>query len=132
MIQSPLNFQPSCITSPVTRGRNEAKTHPSPMKRYFKDFDKSIIERIILIRLRQGATKTKAAKAGGIHRVTLQRWLGKDTPFAKAFQKAWEESTPKRSFQKWLHHPFRGKRPPTGKGTLAFPRYGTPRIKRRG
>ncbi len=102
------------------------------MKRISKGFDRYIIEQTILIHLRQGATKTKAAKAVGIHRVTLQRWLAKGTSFTKAFEKVWNESATKRSYQKWLHHPFRGKRPPTGKGTLAFPRYGAPRIKRRG
>ena len=95
-----------------------------------KYFDKLMIEKVILNRVRLGATKSKAAKIAGIHRTTLNRWCQLETSFSKAFKQIWIESTAKRDYQKWLNHPFRGKRPPTGKGSLAFPRFGTPRIRR--
>lgn len=80
-------------------------------------------KRSIVVAVGEGATKLQAAAGEGIHRVTLARWLAKDTEFASAFNIAWERGMEERTFRQWLSHPFRGKRPPHGKGTRTTPRF---------
>mgnify|MGYP005842862659 CR=1 FL=1 len=80
-------------------------------------------KKLILERVSIGQTKVKAARGAGIHRKTLRRWLDADPDFARQFEAAWQQGAKLRDYYGWLNHPFRGLRPPTGKGTRARPRY---------
>jgi hypothetical protein len=71
-----------------------------------------------------GMPKSTACKLSGICRETFRNWRMRDAEFAKAFQTIWESVAEKRAFHLWQNHPFRGKRPPTGKGKGGKPRYG--------
>lgn len=97
------------------------------MKRQYRLFEEAAIEDTVLKWISYGHTKSKAAKAAGIHRTTLFRWLERKPDFSKAFAAAWKEAAQQRDYLNWLHHPFRGKRPPAAKRTRDFPRYGKPR-----
>jgi len=77
----------------------------------------------VLSLIEEGATKSKAAKTIGYNRLTLYRWLEADGCFSLDFDEAWETGKQKREYLLWLNHPFRGLRPPTGKGTRSRPRY---------
>ena len=70
-----------------------------------------------------GATKTGAARSAGCSRRTLYRWLDADLDFLMEFDAAWTQGEKRRSYLCWLNHPFRGLRPPTGKGTRSRPRF---------
>ena len=70
-----------------------------------------------------GANKSAAARAVGINRRTLYRWLDADLDFLMEFDAAWTQGEKRRSYLCWLNHPFRGLRPPTGKGTRSRPRF---------
>jgi hypothetical protein len=100
------------------------------MKRSIPPHDRLRIEQLILIAARFGRNLKQAAKAGGIHRATLYRWLEDNEDFSQRFAQAWEAGNERRDYRRWLAHPFRGFRPPAGKGTHHFPRYGKPRISR--
>jgi hypothetical protein len=81
---------------------------------------------IILATLRQGCTNREAAQAAMIDRRTLWRWLRACPEFAAAVTEARTAGEKERVYRLWLRHPFRGKRPPTGKGHGGKPafRYG--------
>ena len=70
-----------------------------------------------------GSTKSGAARAAGIDRKTLYRWLDADLDFLMDLHAAWTQGEQKRTYRLWWNHPFRGKRPPTGKGTRSRPRF---------
>ncbi|MFT6575070.1 MAG: hypothetical protein ACJA16_003267 [Akkermansiaceae bacterium] len=70
-----------------------------------------------------GATKTGAARSAGVARRTLYRWLDADLDLLMEFHAAWTAAEKKRTYRLWLNHPFRGLRPPTGKGTRSRPRF---------
>jgi transposase-like protein len=76
-----------------------------------------------LIAILSGATKSGAARAAGIDRKTLYRWLDADLDFLMEFDAAWTRGEQKRTYCSWLNHPFRGLRPPTGKGSRSRPRF---------
>jgi hypothetical protein len=76
-----------------------------------------------LAAITSGATKSGAARAAGIDRKTLYRWLDADLDFLMEFDIAWAAGAKQRDYLTWLNHPFRGLRPPTGKGTRARPRF---------
>jgi len=77
----------------------------------------------VLVSIIAGATKSKAAEVIGYNRLTLYRWLETDGCFSLDFDQAWEIGKEKREYSQWLDHPFRGLRPPTGKGTRSRPRF---------
>ena len=70
-----------------------------------------------------GSTKKDAARAAGIDRKTLYRGLDADLDFLMEFDAAWTRGEQKRTYRLWLNHPFRGLRPPTGRGTRSRPRF---------
>lgn len=73
--------------------------------------------------VRAGATKSGACRTVDINRRTLYRWLDQDLDFLMEFDAAWTQGKEKRTYLCWLNHPFRGLRPPTGKGTRSRPRF---------
>jgi hypothetical protein len=81
--------------------------------------------RVILQTFAEGGTLREAAAAAGISRqAVLQRM--KRPAFLAAVQAARAVGADERRYRVWLRHPFRGKRPPTGKGHGGKPafRYG--------
>lgn len=96
------------------------------MKRSIPPATRHRIEESLLIAARRGLTHGQAARIGGIHRATLYRWLAADPDFAARYARAREHGSARRDYLRWLRHPFRGYRPPTGKRTRPFPRYGMP------
>lgn len=71
---------------------------------------------MILAKLSEGQTVREASLAAGVHRQTFWRWLKSSPEFAKAVSTARQTGKEERTFRLWLLHPFRGKRPPNGKG----------------
>ena len=72
--------------------------------------------RLILTKLREGCTSREAAATAGIHRQSFWRWVNGSQEFAAEVAQAREVGREERTFRLWLRHPFRGMRPPTGKG----------------
>lgn len=72
--------------------------------------------KVIVAKLREGLTYGEAATVVGIHRQTFWRWLNDSEEFAQEVAKARSQGQAERVFRLWLRHPFRGKRPPAGKG----------------
>jgi transposase-like protein len=70
-----------------------------------------------------GATKSGAARAAGIDRKTLYRWLDADLDFLMEFDAAWRAAEEKRTYLLWKNHYARGRRPPPNKRTRAVPRF---------
>ena len=79
--------------------------------------------RMILAKLREGCTIREAAKAAGITRQAVLKRKNASPEFAQAVTAAREIGKEEREFRIWLRCPRRGKRPPTGKGTRAAPRF---------
>lgn len=79
--------------------------------------------RLIVAKLQEGCTSREATAAAGIHRQSFWRWVNGSPEFATAVALAREAGKEERTFRLWLRHPFRGKRPPTGKGNGGRPRF---------
>jgi hypothetical protein len=78
---------------------------------------------VILAKLFEAQTVREASLAAGVHRQTFWRWLKASPEFAEAVSAARQTGKEKRTFCLWLRHPFRGRRPPTGKGHGEKPRF---------
>jgi hypothetical protein len=78
---------------------------------------------VILGKLAEGCTYTEAAAAAGISRRALFKRRVASPEFDVATLAAREAGSVERTFRLWLRHPFRGKRPPTGKGHGGKPRF---------
>jgi hypothetical protein len=78
---------------------------------------------VILTKLAEGCTFLESAAAAGISRQAVLKRVNASPDFAQAVTAAREKGSNERSFRLWLRHPFRGKRPPTGKGHGGKPRY---------
>ena len=78
---------------------------------------------LILSKLAQGHTYGEAAKAAGITRQALWKRMNVSLDFALAVVAARETGKDERTFRLWLRHPFRGLRPPSGKGHGGKPRF---------
>lgn len=76
-----------------------------------------------LRRLGLGWTIGQACQATRISRDTFERWRRSSSEFKEAFAAVWTASEEVRRYRLWLRHPFRGKRPPTGKGNGGKPRF---------
>lgn len=72
--------------------------------------------RFILRRLEEGYTLQQAAISEKISRQAIWKRMKSYPEFAEAVVAAREVGKGEREFRIWLRHPFRGKRPPTGKG----------------
>ena len=79
--------------------------------------------RIVLAKLREGCTFAEASKAAGITRRAVTKRRTKSGAFNAAVIAAREAGRDERQFRLWLRHPFRGLRPPTGKGHGGKPRF---------
>ena len=79
--------------------------------------------RCALRKLAEGNTLKIAAQVASISRMTLWRWINSSPEFAQAVTAALEAGMDERTFRAWLWHPFRGIRPPTGKGNGGKPRF---------
>lgn len=78
---------------------------------------------MILCKLREGCTMREAASAVGITRQALLKRMNVSPEFKEAVSLARETGREERTYRIWLRHPFRGKRPPTGKGNGGKPRF---------
>ena len=72
--------------------------------------------RLILRKLAAGDTIREAATAVGITRQAVLKRRKACPTFDNAFAVAREAGRAERTFRMWLRHPFRGRRPPTGRG----------------
>ncbi|KAB2639799.1 MAG: hypothetical protein DVB25_04950 [Verrucomicrobia bacterium] len=79
--------------------------------------------RMILRKLEEGCTIRESAAAVGISRQAVLKRQNVSPDFAQAVVAARETGKAERTFRLWLRHPFRGKRPPTGKGRGGKPRF---------
>jgi hypothetical protein len=79
--------------------------------------------RVILTKLAEGCTLREAAAVAGISRQAALKRKNASPEFAEAVAAAREVGKEERTFRLWLRHPFRGKRPPTGKGSGGKPRF---------
>lgn len=79
--------------------------------------------RVVLRKIaEEGATFPEAAAAAGIDRRAVTYWRA-DPAFDALVRQARDLGAEKRTHLLWLRHPFRGKRPPTGKGHGGKPRF---------
>ena len=79
--------------------------------------------RIILTKLAEGGSYDEAAGAALISRQAVWKRIVACPAFAMAVAEAREVGKDERSFRMWLRHPFRGKRPPAGRGAGGKPRF---------
>ncbi len=79
--------------------------------------------RIILRKLEEGCTIRESAAAVGITRQAVLKRKNVSPDFAQAVTAAREVGRVERTFRLWLRHPFRGKRPPMGKGHGGKPKF---------
>jgi hypothetical protein len=79
--------------------------------------------RVILRKLIEGCTSREAAAAVGISKQALLKRMNVSPDFKEAVTAAREAGKDERTFRLWLRHPFRGLRPPTGKGHGGKPRF---------
>jgi hypothetical protein len=79
--------------------------------------------KVIVAKLGEGLTYGEAAAVAGIHRQSLWRWMNGSAEFAQAVAEARMQGLTERAFRLWLRHPFRGRRPPSGKGHGGIPRF---------
>ena len=78
---------------------------------------------LILSKLAQGHTYGEAAAAACMTRQGIWWRCGICPDFAQAVAAAREQGKDERTFRLWLRHPFRGMRPPSGKGHGGKPRF---------
>jgi hypothetical protein len=78
---------------------------------------------LILQRLAEGYTFQQAAESGDVSRQSVWKRMKSSPEFADAVIAAREAGKGEREFRIWLRHPFRGKRPPNGKGHGGKPSY---------
>jgi hypothetical protein len=79
--------------------------------------------RTIIAKLQQGCTIREAAQLAGITKQAILKRRNACPTFAQAVLDAREVGREEREFRMWVRHPFRGKRPPTGKGNGGKPRF---------
>jgi len=72
--------------------------------------------KLALTKLAEGLTYERAAKSAGVSRQALLDWRNANPEFAQAVIEARKTGEKERRFCRWINHPFRGMRPPTGKG----------------
>jgi hypothetical protein len=77
----------------------------------------------VLTHLRWGSTFLDAARLAGISRQAVWKQIKSCPEFADAVAMEREVGKDERTFRLWLRHPFRGMRPPTGKGHGGNPRF---------
>jgi hypothetical protein len=108
------------LTFPPRPGTETRQTHDFGQI-YPMAFD--IRARLILRLIREGNTYVDVAFTLRISRQAIHRRIQRNPDFATAIAEAREEGRPNRERGLWYWHPFRGKRPPTGKGHGGKPRF---------
>ena len=78
---------------------------------------------LVLRMLASGNTLGEAANAAGVHRQSVLRWRWVSPEFAGLVAEALRKGQDERTFRQWLRHPFRGRRPPSGKGHGGTPKF---------
>ena len=73
--------------------------------------------------LAEGCTLAEAAVVVRANPSTLWRWRRACAEFAAAVEVARAAGRAEREFRCWLRHPFRGLRPPAGRGHGGRPRF---------
>jgi hypothetical protein len=83
--------------------------------------------KVVIGKLAEGCTLREAALAAGISRQAVLYRRKASSEFRAACEAAREQGREEWTYRRWLRHPFRGKRPPMGKGHGGNPRfsYGT-------
>ncbi|MBC8125668.1 MAG: hypothetical protein H8M99_00770 [Gloeobacteraceae cyanobacterium ES-bin-144] len=79
--------------------------------------------KVILMKLAEGCTIREAANAAGITKQAVLKRRATSPSFSQAVTAARETGKDERTYRLWLRHPFRGMRPPTGKGHGGKPRF---------
>jgi hypothetical protein len=79
--------------------------------------------KVIIAKLSEGLTYGEAAAVAGIHRQSFWRWMNDSEEFAQEVAQARLQGQAERTYRLWLRHPFRGRRPPKGKGHGGTPRF---------
>ena len=77
----------------------------------------------VLNRLTQGHTFEQAARSSRLSRQAVWKHIKRSPEFSEAVAVAREEGRKVRDYLIWFRHPFRGLRPPTGKGHGGLPRH---------
>ena len=107
-----------CIWGPTRSIRSQT----NPLVRIMHTVKREIRKEAAIAKAAAGATKTSATRTAGVNRKTLYRWLEANLHFLMEFDAASTAGAEQRSYFTWLHHPLRGLRPPSGKGTQVRPR----------
>ena len=79
--------------------------------------------RVILTKLAGGCAYLESASAAGVSRISVWNWCQSSPVFKAVAAPPRETGKDERTFRMWLRHPFRGCRPPTGKGHGGKPRF---------
>ncbi len=79
--------------------------------------------KIILRKLEEGLTNKEAAAEAGMTRQAMLYRMNLSPEFKEAVATARAVGEKERTYRLWLRHPFRGLRPPTGKGHGGKPRF---------
>jgi hypothetical protein len=77
----------------------------------------------VLMKLSQGYTFEQAARCSTISRQAVWKRAKRSPEFREAVASARETGRKVREYLIWIRHPFRGRRPPTGKGHGGVPRF---------
>jgi hypothetical protein len=76
----------------------------------------------ILQHLAKGESRRRTAQHVGVDPKTMQRWLRTTPDFRRLVLKAEKKGAPYAAYLRWLHHPFRGRRPPLPAAYRHLPR----------
>ena len=79
--------------------------------------------RVVVAKIAEGCTYVEAATAAGVSRISVWMWCQASPDFHEAVATAREAGKKERTFRLWLRHPFRGLRPPAGKGVGGKPKF---------
>ena len=119
----PFGYPTNASSSPFPRARlrgdglNASYLHYQPMTNF--DWRGNVI----LQKLAEGCIVREAGEAAGISKRAVHLRMKASPSFREAVTQAREQGKDERTFRLWLNHPFRGCRPPTGKGHGGKPRF---------
>lgn len=85
--------------------------------------NKSWNYRGVLVKLSEGLTFEEAARCSIVSRQAVWKHMKRSPEFREAVAVAREKGRRVREYRIWIRHPFRGMRPPTGKGRGGVPRF---------
>jgi hypothetical protein len=79
--------------------------------------------KVMIGKFAEGCTLREAARAAGITRQAVLHRFKVSPEFRAACEAAREQGRDEWTYRRWLRHPFRGLRPPNGKGHQGKPRF---------